>query len=487
MSLIESEHYTDTQQKEFVSAVTTEPPVFDTKHVRPWTGTQKFAFRAAFTYVVLMCIPFTAKYYTYIYNLNWSNLYWSDLSSIATNVSAPQFVTIATESGRWGLASYANLALTLLTSLVIAALWTIIVRAKKTEREEYNELYYWMRVLVRYRVGFAIVAWGYKKLIPMQMVFPTEGILTTSIIDMQEQKLYWQSMGFVPNYQSFLGLAEFLGGFLLLFRKTTALGAALTLVVLANIALANHAYDGGVHISSFGFAVLALIILAKDLPNIWNLLVKEKDVIPTTYYPDFSAAWKKYSRLGLKTVGLIVFVGVLLYMQWRDFHNYRLPVTPGLSGAKGHYAVTEFKLNNTPIAFSPDDSIRWQDATFEEWSTLSFKVNRKEKMDQSNGGSIRHGLGGVHIDIDRSWENASIGGGRHFFFYEVDSVHHQILLQNKNTAHREEKQVLNYTRPSDSRIILSGRNEFNDSIYVVLDKIQKKYPLSEEHREAGVY
>ncbi len=482
MSLIETTPYISEKKRE--QQVPIASPSFDG---RQWSALEKFSFRVAFSYSVLMCIPLTAKYYTYIYKLNWSDLYWSDLSSIATNVSAPQFVSIASESGRWGIASYSNLALTFLTSLVIAALWTVIVRTRKTERSEYNELYYWVRVIVRYRVGFAIVAWGYKKLIPMQMVFPTEGILTTSIIDMQEQKLYWQSMGFVPNYQSFLGLAEFLGGFLLLFRKTTALGAALTLVVLGNIALANHAYDGGVHVSSFGFAALALILLAKDLPNIWNLLVREKDIIPSTYYPDFSAAWKKYSRVGLKTAGLIVFVGVLLYMQWRDFHNYRLPITPGLADAKGHYEVAEFRLNNVPVAFSPNDSIRWQDATFEEWSTLSFKVNRKEKMDQSNGGSIRHGIGGVHIDIDRSWENASIGGGRHFFFYEIDSVNQQLILQNKNLAHREEKQVLNYSRPTDKRIILSGVNEYKDSIYVVLDKINKEYPLREDHRKASLY
>lgn len=485
MSFIETDHHLSEVAVQQGIPVVSSGVVSGNK--KNWTSLEKFSFRTVFFFIALMCIPLTAKFYTYIIHLNWSHLYWSDLSSIATNVSAPQFVTSTSESGRWGIASYSNLGLTLLLSLVLASVWTLIVRVRKSERAEYNELYYWVRVIVRYRVGFAIVAWGYKKLIPMQMVYPTEGLLTTSIIDMQEQKLYWQSMGFVPNYQTFLGFAEFFGGFLLLFRKTTALGAALTLVVLGNIAIANHAYDGGVHISSFGFAVLALIVLAKDLPDIWNLLVKEKDVVPSPYYPDLSAAGKKYSRLALKTIGFIIFVGALLYMQWRDFHNYRLPVTPGLAAAKGYYVVTEFKLNNKSLPYSPDDSIRWQDATFEEWSTLSFKVNRKEKMDQSNGGSIKHGIGGVHIDIDRSWENASVGGGRHFFFYEIDPLKQQLILQNKNLAHRAEKQVLHYSRPSDTRIILSGINEYKDSIYVVLDQINKQYPLDEAHRKAGLY
>ena len=129
--------------------------------------------------------------------------------------------------------------------------------------------------------------------------------------------------------------------------------------------------------------------------------------------------------------------------------------------------------------------MRWEDAVFEEWATLAFKVNRKEKIDQSNGPSLKPS-GGLVDDIDRGWEAAGVQG-RHFFYYEVDTVNHVLHLQNKNKSYREEKQELHYNKPSDSRLVLSGLNEFKDSIYVVLDKIDKKYPVTLDYRPLEQY
>jgi hypothetical protein len=50
-------------------------------------------------------------------------------------------------------------------------------------------------------------------------------------------------------------------------------------------------------------------------------------------------------------------------------------------------------------------------------------------------------------------------------------------LQNKNKEYKEEKLDLRYDRPSSSRIILWGKNEYSDSVYIVLDKQERKYPL----------
>ncbi|WP_449439440.1 hypothetical protein [Pedobacter steynii] len=52
-------------------------------------------------------------------------------------------------------------------------------------------------------------------------------------------------------------------------------------------------------------------------------------------------------------------------------------------------------------------------------------------------------------------------------------------MQNKNKNHKDETQVLHYSRPTANRIILNGINEFRDSIYVILDRSDKKYPLVE--------
>lgn len=446
-----------------------------------WYNYEKIAFRITFIFLLLLCVPSNPDWYVNVARYDWSKLHWNMLYDIVAAGRIPKFLTIDSESGKWGLASYSNISLSFLASVVIGFVWSLIDR----KRQEYNNLYYWIRVLARYQVGFSIVAWGYRKLIPLQMMWPPTNILNTPIIQIQEQKLYWQSVGIVPNYEIFLGLAEFLGGFLLLFRQTTALGAAITAVVLGNIVLANHVYDGSVHIHSFMFALVAFILLWKDLPNIFNLLVRERKVVPSNYYPSLSVNWQRYTKVGVKLSLLAVFVVLEFFLHLFGEFKYRVPARAGLKGAAGYYHVTEFRLNNKVLPYNPSDSLRWEDAVFEEWATLAFKVNRKEKIDQSNGPSLKPS-GGLVDDIDRGWEAAGVQG-RHFFYYEVDTVNHVLHLQNKNKSYREEKQELHYNKPSDSRLVLSGLNEFKDSIYVVLDKIDKKYPVTLDYRPLEQY
>lgn len=433
-----------------------------------WNKTEKTAFRIAFFYLLLLVLPLADDWYKYIAKVKWSELNCRDLFIIST-CRHFDYVKLTSESGRWGLASYINLVIPLGISITAALIWGLFDK----KRNNYNLLYYWIHTLARYRVGVGLIAWGYRKLLPGQMVIPTESILNTLFGDFQAQKLYWQGVGVVPGYEVFLGFAEFIPGILLLFRKTSALGAALGAVVLGNIVIANHVYDGSVHVHSAYYTIISLIILWKYLPSIVNLLILKKDVITNYYYPDFKKKWQRYSQLGLKLFVHILFVYIFFGLQVDDYLNapYRLPDTPGLKGAKGLYEVTEFKLNKKSIPYSPLDSLRWQDAIFESWSTLTFKVNRKSVMDQSNGGSYSN------KDIERAWELAGIGGGRRYFYYVDDSVHHVLHLQHKNEKHRKEKLDLRYRRPSANRIILTGTNEFKDSIEVVLDRRRVVYPL----------
>src|SRR5690606_29506832 len=76
------------------------------------------------------------------------------------------------------------------------------------------------------------------------------------------------------------------------------------------------------------------------------------------------------------------------YLQYIDYRYdpYKQPSSAGVTELRGHYNVTEFKLNGETRPFNPYDTIRWQSATFEKWSTLTFRVNRPVRLDLSNGG-----------------------------------------------------------------------------------------------------
>jgi hypothetical protein len=349
-----------------------------------------------------------------------------------------------------------------------------------------------------------MVGWGLKKAFPMQMVYPTIGMLNTPFIDMAEKKLYWSHVGVSFWYTVFLGFAEIIPGLLLLNRRTAPLGAALAAVVTFNICIANHAYDAGVAVPAAYFTIIGIFIVWYDLPKIWNLLVNEKDVLPYRYNPVLDEAWQKNTLRFIKYTFNFLFVPVAAALWAYGFfygNNYNLPSTPGLENSKGYYKVSEYSLNNQVIPYSPTDSLRWQDALFEDWSSLSYKTNRaaiadrmigysplRVKNDQKN--SQLNQLNSQDSDqLDKlkknrdlgvtRWEVGGMAGERRYFFYKADTLNHVLYLQNKNKLYADETQVLHYERSTAGRFVLYGLNEFRDSIRVVLDRIDKKYPLVE--------
>jgi hypothetical protein len=291
---------------------------------------------------------------------------------------------------------------------------------------------------------------------------------------------------------------------LLFFRGTAAIGAVLLAGALANITFVNFAYDGGVHVYSAYFALLGLFILWYDVPKIYHLLVLERYTVPVHYYPAFREKWQQYTRILLKAGTFAFFVLLLFYLQmWNFLYDpYKQPVNKGLAGATGYYNVTTFRINNKEIPYSPLDSVRWQNVTFEKWSTLTYQVNKPVWLDLSNGG------GSPKNDVDRNFELAGVAGGRHFFYYDADTVRRELSLKDKNrsasnqgreqrkrgstdrpntTRQKDPPYILHYEQSGDTRIILYGLNEHNDSIYVVLDKVEKRYLLSPGKIEAGTY
>lgn len=470
------------------------------KKSRKWKPYEKVAFRIGFLYMLILCIPTYPKFYTHLFKLEFFKITYHDFQSIVA-FWPPQFVLIESEEGVFGLLNYINLILALVVAIVGASIWTLLDK----KRTEYNKLYYYILVLARYRLAYGMIGWGLKKLFPMQMVFPTEGMLNTPFIDMAEKKLYWSHVGISFEYTVFLGFAEILPGLLLLNRKTAGLGAALAAVVTFNICIANHAYDAGVGVPAAYFAIIGVFIAWYDWRNIWKLVVGEKDVLqPFRYHPVLTERWQKNLTTGLKWTFNFLFVPVAAGLWAYGFffgNNYNIPSTPGLTGTKGYYNVTEYRLNNKIIPYSPQDSLRWQDATFESWSSLSYKTNRgaiadrmigysplrvkndkkNSKLNQvntQNSDELAKEKKDRDLGVTR-WEVGGMAGERRYFYYKADTIKQVLYLQNKNKYHEDETQVLHYSRPTADRIILKGINEFKDSIYVVLDRSNKKYPLVE--------
>jgi hypothetical protein len=426
-----------------------------------WKGYEKIAFRFFFIYFFIQAVPLDWKYFSQLFSINWGSLHYGDIFNLAHY--APHFYQDSQ--------SYANWAIVALIALIGTAAWTL---ADRNKTKEYSVLYYWIRVIVRYRLAIGIIAYGIIKFFPLQAPYPSISNLNTAYGDFTRWKLFSLSLGVVPAYELFLGLMEIIFGLLLLFRKTATIGAFLIIVFTGNVFVSNIAYEGGEQVYSLYLITLALFIVFFDLQRILSLLVWQKPTAPNTFKPVFTAAWLKYSRLAFK-IGVVLFFVVLYGFKTATTYKsdpYQFPTTKGLAGTSGVYNVAEFRLNNDSIPYSKTDLKRWQDVVFETWNTISIKSNRPVIIDSTNTDK-------VYKEDDKRTYELEGSAGRHYYSYTADTINHLLTLHNKNKNYKGETLQLRYEKAANNQLILSGTDQNKDSVYVVLDKLNKKYLLQE--------
>ena len=423
-----------------------------------------FAFRVLFIYFFLQAVPLDWKYYQQLFSIDWSHLRYGAIFDLAHY------------EPRWssGPPAWSDWVILLGIALVGAIIWTA-VEARGRRVISSDNLYYWLRVIVRYRLAIGIIAYGFIKLFPLQAPYPSISNLNTNYGDFTRWKLFSLSLGIVPSYESFLGGVEIIGGLLLFYRRSASVGAFIIAIFLGNVFMSNLAYGGGDEVYSLYLISLALFVLSYDAQRLINLLLLQKPAAPNSFHPVFRAGGR-YVRLALKTAFIFFFV-ILYGFKTRSGETYQFPLTKGLPEAAGVYNVLQFIVGKDTIAYSKTDSTRWQDVVFEKWATLSIRSNRPVVLDSNN--VERPELTGD----ERTYELEG-SAGRQYYRYTVDSADHLLTLQNKNPHYSDEKWVLHYDRPGGSRIILSGVTTGKDSVYAVLDRVDKKY-LLEEARKKG--
>lgn len=439
---------------------------------KPW---EKHLFRFSFVFLLYFILPWNWKFYQTLFSIDWSNVHFYHLLTLARY--QPEFFPLTDTEGvpLTGIAAFSNWGLGIVIAIIGAIIWWMLDR----ERKEYTWLYHGLRVIVRYRLALALLAYGFYKLFLLQIPYPSLSNLFTNYGDFYAWKVYFQTTGISPAYVSFLGFVEILAAILLLNRKTVTWGAGLVIGFLGNVTAANGFYDIG-ELSFSALSVLfAVFLFVYDVPRLYQLLIKEKRAIANRWVPEYShSRWKKI-RVGLKAFIFLIAASFAYkaYDSWTE-GPYKLPQTPGLDQAFGYYNVKEFVLNGDTIPYSKHDPDRWQDVIFEKWATLSINLNRSVKVDKTSGDKLQA------LDIDRNYELAGFSG-RHYYHYEIDTLSQELRLQNKNRHHRDEKLTLSYSRPNNATILLQGINDDHDSIQVVLEKVEKSYMLYEGRRKAS--
>jgi len=451
-----------------------------------WTPWQRVLFRFSFITIALLIIPLTPSWYQRLFNLRSP---W-DLFGLFTSYRS-DFIVLASDSYKWGFGGFVAWGAAALGGVAGAAVWTWL--ARRSRRTEYRALDYWLRLVVRYRIAFGLLAFGFMKFYPTQMPYPSQANLQTYFGDYTTFKLYWQSVGIVTWYQVVIGIVEVGAAVLFFFRGTVALGCVIVIGVFANIVHANLAYDGGVHVYSAFFVLLSLYLLVPYWANVWRLLVRREDVAPKSYAPVYATAAGRRIHLGFKTALILLFTvgyGYERYVAYYVTGMRKEPLARGIAGLEGVYDVTEFRLDGKDVPYSSDDPVRWQQATFERYVTFAYQVNQAFPVNLANGAPALR-------DSEKRYEIAGVAGGWRYWYYVADEQAGTLQMQDRNNdlnalagrrhqladGSRAEpqaaRQTWSYTRPSPDRVVIDGRDDEGRELHVVLDRRKVDLPVTQ--------
>jgi len=190
----------------------------------------------------------------------------------------------------------------LLLIAVVAVVASIIWSAVNRKPRSLNRLFYWLCVIIRFYVAATMITYGLVKVIKLQFPFPSLDRLLNTYGNSSPMGLAWTFMGYSKAYNYFTGCAELLGGILLLFRRTTTLGALIALMVSANIMAINYCFDVPVKILSTALVLMTLFLLGRDFKRLWNFFILNQVAPPANLSkPVFKKRWK---NIGLTVVNI---------------------------------------------------------------------------------------------------------------------------------------------------------------------------------------
>lgn len=424
-----------------------------------WKTYEKVAPRTALIYAIISTIPFTPEFYRQDFdagfNVNSYTFRWFD----AISQNKPWF--FASQEGK----NYTGWFITVLVCALAGFLWNILDK----KRKDYERLYYWFYVAARYGIALRMSWFAWAKVFPVQMPFPTISQLNTNLGDFTPGKLYWLTTGVSPFFEVFAGVFELLATILILYRRTTIAGALMMIAILVPIWFVNIGYDAGVELTSMHILSLSLLLLVRDSKRFYEILIEHK-AAALTYIPkiEFSADWKNKARLVFKYGFILIFIiyrGFGYGNLYASGKSFKLPLDIGLPKVSGIYNVSEFRVNNKILPYAAGDTVRWQNVIFEKFNSISVKIDKPFQVNTKNSIRTTEFYGSI---------------GRYYYGYKADTINHVFILSNR--ADTASKLVLHYEHPDDKHFILSGLNERQDSIFVVLTKIDKKYPLEQKRK-----
>jgi hypothetical protein len=325
-----------------------------------WGPAKRLLFRFAFAYLVLYIFPFPLNVFppTGILVKPYEALWNFIVPWVGEDVFGTEITVQPNGSGdtTW---NYVQVFCFLVLAIVATAAWTLLDR----RRREYGRLQEWLRAYVRFSLATAMVSYGAYKVIQSQFPAPFYGDLVQTFGESSPMGLLWRFMGASKAYNLFTGVAEMLGGLLLIARRTTLLGALVSAGVMANVFMLNMSYDVPVKLYSFHLLAMAVFLALPDLRRLADVFLLNRPAEPSRLSPLFGKRAFHRGALAFRAalvLGTAAFALYNSYLGASQFGSLRAQ-TP----LHGLWEVDEFEMDGKSLPPLLTDEVRWRRMVFE--------------------------------------------------------------------------------------------------------------------------
>lgn len=400
-----------------------------------WTSVQKISFRFIFLLFLLFILFFNNGVTPILIRLlaypmeqfqnfvPWFAKKYLNMANEATfHVSGSGDTTFA----------YVSLLIITLFSFLGTLIWSIADRKAK----KYEQLYYWLTVAVRFYVGIMLLNYGLVKFAKTQFPFPGLFQLTQNYGEANPMGLAWRFFGYSLGYNIFVGCAEVLA-VLLFFRRTTTIGAFLTLMTAANIMAVNYFFGVPVKIVATALFVFCLFLLSPNFGTLIDFFLKGKAAtLKMLDAPEIKKKWLYYTKYTLKYVFILLTLAGLFnhLLDQREYINKISPNDPKSTLLYGAYRVNTFP------------KIKESQSAEKNWQFLL--------IGGENNTGVRY--------LNDEFESAKI---------TIDTVNKKLELVFEKD---QSKHNFSYAESGEDELILNGKL-YTDSVSIGLTK--EKLPL----------
>ncbi len=138
--------------------------------------------------------------------------------------------------------------------------------------------YKFIQIFLTYFLAFTLLHYGLSKVLRMQFYQPEPNTLFTPLGFLDQDILYWSTMGVSDAYNLFLGISELIAAILIIIRYTRVMGLFLATFIMVNVVAVNFSFDISVKAFSSILLLTSILLLKPVIKVVLDFFILRKTV-----------------------------------------------------------------------------------------------------------------------------------------------------------------------------------------------------------------